>query len=283
MTDLRTDWQDNAGQVEDAAFLNQVGELMNANTHARPKTGPFADRPAASDVTSGALYFCSDNSSLYQSNGTNWVKVLIGGRSSDAMGDVPTTGWTAVNMQTGASWVSDKDGMVFTIPSMSTHPVQYQYRAYPTPPFALTVNMDGFIAGNNTPSSNTSAIGGICISDGTKFILFGQGLVVQTVGTSLSTQGSWATAVSEIPNYTANASTGKTWPINLLGGVPEWFRLSDNGTNLIYQYSFNGVDWLTLFSEARTAFLTPSRIGVGGSNFFGVDFLLRVRSWHGVA
>lgn len=44
---LPTNWQDNVGMVEDAAFLNAVGEAVNANTAAR-------ERRASTSVTSSA-------------------------------------------------------------------------------------------------------------------------------------------------------------------------------------------------------------------------------------
>ena len=34
----------------------------------------------------------------------------------------------------------------------------------------------------------------------------------------------------------------------------EWLRITDNGTNTIYQYSFDGVNFLTQLSETRGTF-----------------------------
>lgn len=276
MTDIRTDWEDNAGQVEDAEYLNGIGIAINANTHARPLYGAFTDRPAATDVTAGTPYFCSDNNVLYRSDGTNWIKVRIGADSCGAMGNVPTTGWTAVNMQAGASWAADKDDMLFTIPSTGTSAkLQYQYRAYPTPPFSLTTLMDFTMAGDGGASTAAAAEAGIVISDGTKSIFFGAQLQFNPQASNALTY--W---VAKVANYSTNTSRTA---VNAAVDRPKWLRFTDDGTNLTYRFSNNGVDWTTVSAGARTAFLTPARIGVGGSNYYGFSMLMRVRSWDGVA
>lgn len=281
MSDIQTNWVDNAGMVEDAAYLNSVGAAINANTHARPQCGTFDDRPAAGSVTSGALYFCSDTDTIYRSDGTDWIKVRLGADSCDAMGDVPATGWTAVNMQTGATWAQDKDDMLLIAPSTGTKDnLQYQYRPYPTPPFSLTTHIGFSIDGNNTPTNNTWAATGIVISDGTKAILFGPGITYQTAIYPFPT---FSCAVSKFTTLSAAMTPVKGWPPMSTGGTPKWHRVVDDGTNLQYKYSLDGANWSTLFSEPRTTFLTPSQIGVGGTNFFGVSARMHVRSWNGIA
>jgi hypothetical protein len=45
---------------------------------------------------------------------------------------------------------------------------------------------------------------------------------------------------------------------------PSWFKIEDDNTNRIYSYSSDGVNWIDIYSVARTTFLTADRI------FFGV-------------
>lgn len=40
-----------------------------------------------------------------------------------------------------------------------------------------------------------------------------------------------------------------------------WTKIEDNNTNLIVSVSYDGVIWIDLWSEARTAFLNPDQIG----------------------
>ncbi|WP_145013148.1 hypothetical protein [Mycobacterium marseillense] len=285
MSDIQTNWVDNAGMVEDAAYLNSIGAAINANTHARPTCGTFDDRPAADSVTAGALYFCLDNDTVYRSDGTDWIKVRVGADSCDAMGDVPATGWTAVNMQTGATWAQDKDDMLFTAPSVGSPGatgslLQYQYRSYPSPPFSLTTYIDCAIVGNNTPTNLSGAVSGIVVSDGTKVIIFGP---IIGYNTGIFAYPFWGADVSRYTTVNSTATTVKGWPSFSLGAQPKWYRVIDDGTDLQYQYSINGMYWTTLFSEPRSSFLTPSQIGVGADNYFGTSLTMGVRSWHGVA
>ena len=43
--------------------------------------------------------------------------------------------------------------------------------------------------------------------------------------------------------------------------APEWWRIVDNNTNRYYQYSRDGINWFSLYNEARTTFVTPNQIG----------------------
>lgn len=51
------------------------------------------------------------------------------------------------------------------------------------------------------------------------------------------------------------------------GGAVKWFKIEDNNTDIIYGISADGVNFVTLGQEARTAFLTPDRIGFVINNF----------------
>jgi hypothetical protein len=46
-----------------------------------------------------------------------------------------------------------------------------------------------------------------------------------------------------------------------------WIRVTDNGTNLVFDLSLDGVHWVELLSESRTNFFAagPNRIGFGGN------------------
>lgn len=282
MVDLPTNWVDNTGMIEDAAFLNLLGGKVNTLTHAAPAAGVYSSRPSAGNA--GALYFSQDNDTLYRDNGSSWDKIRIGGDSCDAMGDVPSSGWTAVNMQSGASFSADKDAMLFTVPSTgSADTWQYQYRSYPTPPFTLTAEIETLFKAN-TITANTQAAFGLLVDDGTKLIEFGAKWVnLSSLSTPWLANG-WSVGGWKWNSTTAyNGAYSNFWPLNFIGAKPKWFRLTDDATNLIWQYSLNGIDWATVITEARTAFLTPSRIGLAATNYTGNAAVIRVRSWNGVA
>lgn len=280
---LATNWVDNIGMFVNAAYLNQVGSEVNANTaRTASQNGTFSARPAANTVTAGTLYFCTDTDAVYQSDGTNWTKVRIGGAAGPTMADPPTSGWTAVNMQSEASFAQDKDGMLFTVPvNGSGGPIwQYQYRDYPTPPFTLTVNIDVTMSGYST---DPGADFGIVVSDGTKLIVVGPALNRDSGGAGSS---GWGVGALRLTSVTAASTVYQRAALKYFGTLPKWYRYTDDGTNISLKCAVNGIDWVPLLaSEARTAFMTPTRIGVGGSNDAsgGGPVLMRIRSWNGVS
>lgn len=266
------------GATFPAADANAIATAVNTKN----QVGTFSGRPAAGNLD--AIYYCKDNDTIYHDTGSAWEKISISGESSSAMGDVPTSGWTAVNMQSGASWASDKDAMLFTVPTIgSGNNWQYQYRTYPTPPFTLTTYIDAVMTQQANPGASSSAFFGIVVSDGTKLITHGPGFV-NTAGAPWMVAG-WDAATIKWTNATTYNASYNTYnfSVGFIGALPKWYRYIDDNTNITWQYSLNGIDWVTVGAEARTTFLTPSRIGVGASNFTGNSALARFRSWNGVS
>lgn len=269
---LATNWVDNIGMFVNAAYLNQLGGEVNA----RPLVGTLANRPAAAATNNGALYFCTDCDAVYKSDGSTWTKIRAGGFGGTSLADPPASGWTAVNLQSGASWAQDTDSMLFTIPSVgSGGNYQYEYIAYPGTPFTLTALIDVSI----DPAAGTWAHAGITISDGTKLITFGPGVGIASDG-SASSLLKFVSAVKFATTSTFGSTLGYT-DLAKFTGFPKWLRLVDNGTNLSWFCSINGVEWIQIgASESRTAYLgTPTRLAVGATNFSGKTIFGRVRSW----
>ncbi|WP_264076173.1 hypothetical protein [Mycobacterium gordonae] len=68
------------------------------------------------------------------------------------------------------------------------------------------------------------------------------------------------------------------------GVMPNWLQIRDDGTNRYFDLSVNGVDWVTAFSEGRTAFITPDQFCFGATNeSTGADVVMRLRSLAGIA
>src|SRR6266700_1338442 len=70
---------------------------------------------------------------------------------------------------------------------------------------------------------------------------------------------------SETSNSTS--STGPQFLVTPANGM--WLRISDDGTNVIYSYSFDGVNFVTQLSETRGTFFTvkPNQVGIAIQNF----------------
>lgn len=266
-----TNWQNNIGMEVDSDYLNAVGAALNAGT----QSGTFASRPAASANNNGMHYLCTDSDAIYRSDGTTWTKIRAGGFAG-SLADPPSSGWTAVNLQSGASFAQDADSMLFTVPSVgSSGNYQYEYIAYPGTPFTLTALIDV----STDPAAGTWAHAGITVSDGTKLITFGPGGGIDSAGTASSLL-KFVSAVKFATVSTFGSTLGYT-DLARFTGFPKWFRLVDNGTNLSWFCSIDGVGWFQIgASESRTAYLgTPTRLGVGATNFSGKTLRARVRSW----
>ncbi|WP_254506515.1 hypothetical protein [Anatilimnocola floriformis] len=63
-----------------------------------------------------------------------------------------------------------------------------------------------------------------------------------------------------------------------------WLRVRDDGANLTYSISPDGVEWVQLLQHSRTALGAPDQIGIGISNYQAgsgnFDSLLRLLHWH---
>lgn len=66
----------------------------------------------------------------------------------------------------------------------------------------------------------------------------------------------------------------------IMAPIPDWFRLTDNGTDRSLSVSSNGDDWVTMWSGARTTYVTPDQVGLAINNQGGSkDAVMSVLSW----
>lgn len=278
---LRNTWV--SGDSIGASDMNDIANGIFALQQG--SYGTLAGRPAAGST--GRVYYCTDCDAVYYDTGSAWVRIRIGQTVGPPLGDVPSTGWTPVNMQAGCSWAANLDGMLFTIAANGAgNNWMYQYRSYPGAAFTLTAYLD-FTgpAPQGIPSAAGTAYGNLVISDGAKLIVYGPHAYNGGASAPFYEGPSVGVNLFRWSSVTAYASSYNTYPLPLrwLGAIPKWYQIIDNGTNLTWRHSFNGIDWVQQASESRTAYLTPSRIGIGASNYGGGTALLRVRSWNGVA
>jgi hypothetical protein len=272
-----------SGQTVQPSDMNALANyIMGAN-----QSGPYASRPPPGNL--GMQYYCTDCDALYLDNGTAWQKIRVGGAGGAGgppLADPPSTGWTAVNMQTGWTWAQNLDGMLFYAPSAGSGAdnIGYQYRAYPTPPFTLTAYIDIDLTGAVFASSSYPKFG-LCVSDGTKFITLGTWVTGNAAPAAPCLDSGFNFGAAQFTTNAAYSAAYNTYltAIRWAGGTPKWWRYQDDNTNRYMYYSMNGIDWHLIASEARTTFLTPTRIGVFADNYSAnMNIVMRLRSWSGV-
>lgn len=161
------------------------------------------------------------------------------------------TRWTWVNQGSATATVS-KSILFMTSPAHAGTNIEYIYQTAPSTPWQVDAKI-AFLYFSN----NNAAITGLVLSDGTgKIILFGllynAGLAIDVVRYTNPTTFSF----TPFSNSSAQANNvAATWV---------WLRVKDDGVNVIYSISIDGVNYFQMFSESRTAFLLggPTRVGL---------------------
>ena len=166
--------------------------------------------------------------------------------------------WTWLNQ--GTVTVSQSGGVVRLVNPTSdvTENIRGRFTAAPTAPYTITALV---IPGFMTQS-------GLC----------GTGIGFRESGTSKVTYiaivGNAGGAgpkfhLRENTNETTNSTSVTTATFVMPPAPGVWFRLTDNGTNISYAYSWDGVNFVVMLNELRTAFFTvkPNQVGIFIQNF----------------
>ena len=218
--------------------------------------GTFASLPGTCAV--GDMYVFTDSVFNYAvCTTTNVWRYFLHGKEGNPVS--PASGWTGTN--NGANWTAtDAGGSVHVVMTNGGANWRFLRRSVPgSTPYTVTTYLTVFAGVSNT------ALNGIYFYDGTKLM-----------GIEFMTQASVNTLrVQKMNNVTTDNSTPASMASNafilpsFVSGT--WLRLANNGTNLIFSYSLDGVTFTSMFSEAVGTFITPTSYGVGGLNASSVD------------
>src|SRR5262249_24765871 len=120
MTDLYDGYSstgDPGGGRDDTKFYafdaKSHADAINALQHAQVLHGTRSSLPSASSANNGGIYFCDDCDAFYESKGTTWTKVKVGGFAGPPMADPPAFGSTL----NSGSVSTDLDGRLLSIAS----------------------------------------------------------------------------------------------------------------------------------------------------------------------
>ena len=253
---LKNTWT--TGESVTATDLNNTAnEILGINAR-----GVYASLPTVGHPS--RTYFCTDNGNTYYDNGTTWEIISVGGSGIPGV-EPSTSGWTAGTLGTAAVG-ADKGGRLFTGPSGNGTDLRVEYRTL--------VSGSNFTA---TAHIDLTAVGSNFITAG--LILRNAAGNIIHLGPAYNS--GWAFRVGKFTSVTTYSADYNS-PI--LGaypqGVPNWYRIIDDGTNRTFRFSHDGVTWVTLYTGSRTDFLTATQIGwccLGPSS--GVDAAARMRSF----
>jgi hypothetical protein len=238
-----------------------------------PASYPFSGEPTAG--TKGRRYASGDCGREDRDNGTAWENVWIGPLTKATA--PPTSGWSWVNQGT-ASVAADADALLITAPTSTRN---WRLRARTLSP-SSNYTAAAYISVAGVPPTGTNRwYTGIGLRNSTSgsFITFGPSLyAASSIGAQLTIYR-WTNAT------TFSASSFEIAASALHGGsLINQLRIKDDGTNRYFDYTPDGVDWINVFSEGRTAFITPDQFIFGADNeASGQDCKIRLRSLVGIS
>lgn len=228
--------------------------------------GTRALQPAATTVSIGAEYYVTDEAVLERSNGTSWETYS----NSSQLIKAPVDGDFSWVDQGTATVTANANGGIFMkiLGATGTH-YKLRVKAVPTAPYVVTA---GFLW--TGPVTDFHQFG-LVLYNGAKFTTYFLACVASTATLPLFFS-------QDFTNTTTFASNNLVTAINkTVPSYPLWLRITDNNTNKIFSYSPDGVNFIDLFSEARTTFLTATHVGFGGEteNTSSQDLGFTLISW----
>ena len=193
------------------------------------------------------------------------AKSANSGAPTGAFTTPPSSGWTTSTLGS-ATFAADLDGRKLALPSIAGSVLRAEYRTIAAAPYTATAYLEW-----SATNANYVEVGMFLRSSSGAYIMFGPQYD--------SASGGWTLDASQFSSETSFNAHYFQATMAQIGGMPNWFRIVDDNTNRMCQYSFNGVDFTTLHTVVRGHFLTPNAIGWGGWNSGGSAAVVRLRSW----
>ncbi len=225
--------------------LTHTAGAVDAIRSDQIQRGTFANRPASPKA--GDLYFSTDGPYLSHHNGSSW----------NVFGPLfkftPPVENDFVWINQGSATIDHTlgPGILQSPAGDTSFNLRIRKKAAPATPWTLTA---AWIYNIKTGTTNSTA--GICVR--------------QSSDGKVATLGNFQLANERVVGFNMNSATNFSathTDLNMgMVGPVQWMRIADNGTNRIYSWSNNGVNWIQLTSVTRTSFLTADEIGFFTNN-----------------
>ena len=204
--------------------------------------GTYASLPAAG--TAGRLYKCTDAPITLRDNGTSWDAW-----HNDFAVTLPPSFTALLGTSVSASIDTSKGFSLIDIDGgQGLSMALYKKALANTINYTATIYCDAIL-----PVGGTNSLFGIAVRNSSNGNIIGWGPFDNTGGWSFNV-GLW----NSVSSYNGN--------LNQVGGSYftriRWYRIKDDGTNRLYQYSIDGQNWATYYSQGRTVSVTPDEVGI---------------------
>lgn len=207
--------------------------------------GTYANLPA-SGTTSGEMYICTDTPLEFIWNGSSWLAFW----GTQPVTLPLSTGWAWSN-QDNATIDTTKGVFTMVTAASGNQDIQLYERDVPSTPYTVTIGLMPSYAG---------------IRHTRHGVIFRESATGKHIGIlrSWNSQDYIAVIKSNDDSWTGAANYIQyTWesfsPFYL-----QWFRLADDGTNLTFSMSIDGMNFFTLYGPvSKTDFFTtaPDKVG----------------------
>lgn len=179
---------------------------------------------------------------------------------------VPESDWSNVNLGSNAGATDNGHQLLSVAGNTGVNNVLRVRALSPTSTYTATFFVDP-ISPPNVAASRW--LYGVCLrqSSNGKIITFGTGDISTSVASPSISVGQWISPTAH-----------STWPQQANPELrPGWWRIQDTGTNHVFSYSYNGLDWVAMHTQGRTAYLTADEIGFFCWNGLGSGNPMAVR------
>lgn len=208
--------------------------------------GTYADLAGITDMVDGSTFFFDGTDTpfthaVYDEGDAEWK--LWFERYECEPPDLGDFTW---DNNTGTTAVSSGGAIVMTATSQAGSSTRNLYKAAPATPYTITALVANVFYGNDNGSNQ--------VGPGLNFRQSSDGKISAFAATFVAVG---------IRNFT-NATTFSASPAGVSKSnkvIYSWLRITDDGANRIYEVSFDGWNWNTIYTVARTTFLTADQVG----------------------
>lgn len=209
--------------------------------------GLYSARPAAGHK--GARYVTTDAGVEWVDDGAVW-RPLLDGRIGT---QVPLVASFSA-FGSGGTYADASGVLTAVAAGGGSNQLAGLLENTPGAAFTLTTHQRGQA---NSVLNVTGGLG-IVASDGTKYTSLWVYNTQATVGVAGAACRIAVVDWNDAVTFSAEPEVAIAWPL-----AGSWLRIKDDGTTTtLYQISADGVQWFTLLSRSRTAFLTPTKCGL---------------------
>jgi hypothetical protein len=201
--------------------------------------GGYASIPRAQ---AGQIYYANDINLAWWSNGSNWD--LIKPTYVPYANRTDVSGWTSFNI--GTSTWNDFNGVGSFQVQTGTggDNLRGYYHNIPSAPFKANCII------RTLPNDEQFNLQGLTLSDATKHY-------------TISVMGASSQANISVDKYNSTTSfNANNYRQCIIEAPCLWLRINDDNTNWLFQYSYDGKNYITAFSVARNTFLTATKVGM---------------------